>query len=154
MWPWTTKPVVSITVIFVAIANNTLGQNHFFMSKIIRILRLYSMKIFCKSHTGNISKHNFYMQYALTTLKASFSIFRFFLHPQILYLNQILSYPNKPYINEKLIYSTFVWCINPNLTKNDSSGPGSKMSMSPCVSNSGICANAIMQEGRAAFTIG
>ncbi len=57
-----------------------------------------------------------------TTLKAIFSIFRFFLHPQIpdirkLYLRQILSYPNKRYINGKLIYSAFRLCINLNFEK-------------------------------------
>ncbi len=45
-----------------------------------------------------------------TTLKMIFSIFRFFLHPQIPDL-QILS---KPYINGNIIYSAFRWCINLN----------------------------------------
>ncbi len=32
-------------------------------------------------------------------------------------LSQILSYHNKPYINGKLIYSAFMWCINLNFEK-------------------------------------
>ncbi len=31
--------------------------------------------------------------------------------------SQILSYHNKPYINAKLIYSAFRWCINLNIQK-------------------------------------
>ncbi len=51
-----------------------------------------------------------------------FSILRFFctLRFQILkklYLDQILSYPYKPYINGKLIYSAFGLCINLNCEK-------------------------------------
>ncbi len=43
------------------------------------------------------------------TLKAIFSIFRFFLHPQITDFKIIVSQPNiaKPYINGKLFYSAF-----------------------------------------------
>jgi len=44
----------------------------------------------------------------------------FFLHTQIpdkLYHNQILSYPNKPQINGKLIYPAFMWCLNLNFKK-------------------------------------
>ncbi len=51
-----------------------------------------------------------------TTLKVIFSIFRFFLHPQIPYF-QILSYHNRPYINGKIIYSAFRWSININFEK-------------------------------------
>ncbi len=40
----------------------------------------------------------------IKTLKMIFSIFRFFLHPQIPDF-QILSNHNKPHINEKLIYA-------------------------------------------------
>ncbi len=29
-----------------------------------------------------------------------------------MYLGQILSYPNKPYINGNIMYSAFRWCIN------------------------------------------
>ncbi len=56
----------------------------------------------------------------LDNFKGDFlSSFFFFLHPQIpdfqLYLGQIfVSHPNKPYINGKLIYSAFRWCINLN----------------------------------------
>ncbi len=75
------------------------------------------MKIFCEFPTINISKLNFWLviciakNFIWTTLKAIFSIFW-------LYLNQILSYPNKPYINGKrFIYSAFRWCINLNFKK-------------------------------------
>ncbi len=34
-----------------------------------------------------------------------------------MYLGQISSYHNKPYINGKLIYSDFRWCINLNFGK-------------------------------------
>ncbi len=51
-----------------------------------------------------------------TTLNVIFSIFRFFLYPLITDLGRILSYPNKPFINGKLIYSAFRWCINLNLS--------------------------------------
>jgi len=46
-----------------------------------------------------------------TTLKEILDIFT----PsdlQWLYLSQIWSYPNTPYVNVKLIYSAFRWCIN------------------------------------------
>ncbi len=63
-----------------------MGQNYrfFFYSKIIRILRSCSMKIFSKFPTVNISKHNFWLliyiakNFIWTTLKVIFSIFRFF----------------------------------------------------------------------------
>ncbi len=72
--------------------------------------------------TVNISKLNFWLviciakNFIWTTLKAIFSIFWFFctLRFQIF---QILSYHNKPYINGKIIYSAFRWCINLNFTK-------------------------------------
>ncbi len=54
------------------------------MTKIIRILRSCSMKIFCKFPTINISKLNFWLviciakNFIWTTLKMIFSIFRFF----------------------------------------------------------------------------
>ncbi len=83
------------------------------------------MKVFCKFLTVNILKH-FCLAICIaknliwTTLKAIFSIFRFFcaLRFQILelYLGQILSDPNKPYINEKLIYSAFIF-VNLNVEK-------------------------------------
>ncbi len=115
MWPWTTKPVIISTGIFVAIANNTLygSKLSIFLlcQKSLGIKqRSCSMKIFCKFPTVNISKHNFWLviciakDFVWANLKAIFSIFRFFLHPQIPDF-QILSYPNKPYINGKLICS-------------------------------------------------
>ncbi len=51
-----------------------------------------------------------------TTLKMIFSIFRFFLHPQIPDF-QILSDHNKPYINGNIIYSALRWCINLDVEK-------------------------------------
>ncbi len=86
------------------------------------------MKIFCKFLTVHISKLNFWLvicianNFIWTTLKMIFSIFSFFctLRFQIfkyLYLGQILSYHNKPYINGKLIYSAFRWCIHLNFEK-------------------------------------
>ncbi len=121
-----TKAVISNTGIFVAIDNNTLYGSkiiHFsFMPKIIRILRSCSMKIFCTFPILNILKLNFWLviciakNFIWTTLKEIFSIFRFFLHPQIPDL-QILSDHNKPYINGKIIYSAFRWCINLNFKK-------------------------------------
>ncbi len=115
MWPWTTKPVIS-----------SMGQKYIvwakiidfsFMPKIIKY-RSCSMKIFCKFPTVNISKLNFWLviciakNFIWTTLKAIFSIFcpyldffgtlRFPIF-KLLYISQILSYPNKPYINGKLI---------------------------------------------------
>ncbi len=60
-----------------------------FMPKIIRILRSCSLKIFCKCLTVNISKLHFWLviciakNFIWTTLKVIFSIFRFFLQPQI-----------------------------------------------------------------------
>ncbi len=56
----------------------------YFMPEIIRILRTCSMKIFCKFPTINISKRHFWSviciakNFIWTTLKAIFSIFRFF----------------------------------------------------------------------------
>ncbi len=96
--------------------------NFSFMPKIIRILRSCSMKIFSKFPTINISKLNFWLviciakNFIWTTLKVIFSIFRFFctLRFQIF---KILSYHNKSYINGKIIYSAFRWCINLNFEK-------------------------------------
>ncbi len=92
-----------------------MSQNYtvLFYDKIIRILISCSMKIFC---TLNISKHNSNMhckELHLNTLKTIFSIFGFFLHPQIPDF-QILS---KPYINGNIIYSAFRWHINLNNKK-------------------------------------
>ncbi len=94
------------------------------------------MGIFHKFPT--ISKLNFWLviciakNFIWTTLKAIFSVFLLnFLHPQIpdfQIVVQILSYPNKPYINGKLSYSAFRWCINLNFKKIDwFCGPGSHL---------------------------
>ncbi len=70
-----------------------------FMPKIIRI-RSCSMKIFCKFPTINISKLNFWLvictakNFIWTTLKAIFSVFWFFLHPQIPDFQIVVSQPN------------------------------------------------------------
>jgi len=101
-----------------------MGQNYKkkSMIKIIRILSPCSMKIFCQLCTVNISKLNFWLviciakNFIWTTLKMIFSIFRFFLHPQIPDF-QILSDHNKPYINGNMIYSVFRCCINLNFEK-------------------------------------
>ncbi len=75
----------------------------------------------CTFPTVNISKHNFWLVICIaknliwTTLKM-ISQYLDFLHPQIPDF-QILSYHNKPYINEKIIYSAFRWCKNLNLEK-------------------------------------
>ncbi len=58
------------------------------------------MKIFCKFPTVNISKLNFWLVICIaknliwTTLKAIFSIFRYFLHPQIPDFQIVVSQPN------------------------------------------------------------
>jgi len=87
------------------------------------------MIIFCKFPTVNISKPNFWLnnmhgwELHWTTLKVIFSIFRFSctfrfqIFSYICISIQILSYPIKPYINGKLIYSDFRWCINLNFEK-------------------------------------
>ncbi len=91
----------------------------FMTTKLIRILRSCSMNIFTSFPTLNILKLNLWLVICITynliwtTLKMIFSIFRFFLHPQIPDL-QILSNHNKPYININIIYSAFRWCINLN----------------------------------------
>ncbi len=87
MWPWSTKPVLSHWGVYVTIANNTLYGSKllifFFYAKIIRLLIKYQ-SIFCKFPTVNISKPNFWLiiciakNFIWTTLKAIFSIFRFF----------------------------------------------------------------------------
>ncbi len=98
-----------------------------FMPKIIRTLsrRPCSMKIFSKCPTVNVYKHIFLLviciakNFIWTTLKAIFSIFRFictlrFQIFKLMYLSQIWSNPNIPYINGKL--SSFQ-CINLNKKK-------------------------------------
>ncbi len=87
-----------------------MGQNyHFaFMPKIIRILRSCSMKIFSKLPTVNISKLNYWLVICIAknNFKDDFLNIQMFLH--------ILS---KPYINGKIIYSAFRWCIHLSLIK-------------------------------------
>ncbi len=91
----------------------------FMTTKLIRILRSCSMNIFSSFPTLNILKLNLWLVICITynliwtTLKMIFSIFRFFLHPQIPDL-QILSDHHKPYININIIYSAFRWRINLN----------------------------------------
>lgn len=73
LWPWTTKSVLSSICIFVAIAN-IMGQK-------------LCMKICSKFPTVSISKLLFLWvdkDFIWTSLKVILSIFRFFLHPQIL----------------------------------------------------------------------
>ncbi len=86
MWPWSTKPVLSSTGIFVAIANNTLYGSKlfiFFYAKNHKDIKFWSMKIFCKFLTVDISKIHFWLviciakNYVWTTLKGIFSIFWF-----------------------------------------------------------------------------
>ncbi len=123
MWPWSTKAVLSRWgcsnskkyIVWVKIIDFS------YIPKIISILRSCSMKIFCKCSMVNISKLNFWLlicieNFIWTTLKMIFSIFRFFLHPQIPDL-QILSDHNKPYINGNIIYSASRWCIHLNFRK-------------------------------------
>ncbi len=94
------------------------------MPKIIRILSKDQVpwRYFVNFPTINISKLNYWLviciakNFIWTTLKAIFSIFFIFLHPQIPDF-PILSYHNKPYINGKIIYSAFRWCINLNSKK-------------------------------------
>ncbi len=58
--------------------------------------------MWCKAEfSASLLKKQVLKNFIWTTLKVIFSIFRFFLHPQIPDL-QILSYNNKPYINGML----------------------------------------------------
>ncbi len=81
------------------------------MPKIIRILRSCSMKIFSTFPIINISKLNFWLviciakNFIWTTLKMIFSIFRFFLLPQIPDLQIFASQPN---VVNKSIESIFI----------------------------------------------
>ncbi len=100
------------------------------MPKIVRILRSCSMKIFCKFPTINMLKLIFWLVIYMaknliwTTLKAIFSVFfnlffctlRFQIF-KLLSLSQILAYPNKPYINGKIMYSAFRWCRHIKIEK-------------------------------------
>ncbi len=92
VWPWSTKALTSLGYICSNSQKYIVwGKNidFYFMPKIIRILRSCSMKIFSKFPTINISKLYFWLviciakNFIWTTLKMIFSIFRFFLHPQI-----------------------------------------------------------------------
>ncbi len=95
------------------------------------------MHIFCKFPTLNISKLNFWLviyiakDFIWTTLKVIFSIFIYFLHPQIPDFS--LSQPNmivslKPYINGKIIYLGFRLRIKVNFKKCTLiTGPGSHL---------------------------
>ncbi len=93
------------------------------------------MKILCTFPTINISKLHFWLviciakNFIWTTLKAIFSIFRFYCTLRFQIFSQILSSPNNPYINGKLIDSAFRLYTNLNLEKNDHydwfCGPGS-----------------------------
>ncbi len=86
MWPWTTKPVLSSMSMFVAIAKNTLYGSKLlfsFMPKNHKDIKFWSMKIFCKFLTVDISKINFWLviyiakNFIWTTLKGIFTIFWF-----------------------------------------------------------------------------
>ncbi len=102
MWPWTAKPVISSTGIFVAIAKNTLYGSKlsiFLLCQlIIRIIKfMFHEDIFCKFPTVNIPKHHFWLVICIamnliwTTLKAIFSIFRFFAPSDSRVLNSCIS---------------------------------------------------------------
>ncbi len=66
------------------------------MPKIIRILRSCSMKIFSKFLTVNISKRHLCIakNFIWTILKAIFSIFVFFMLPQIQDIQIVIFCPN------------------------------------------------------------
>ncbi len=100
----------------------------YFMPKIIRRLSKDHVPWIYLVNSVNISKRNFWSVICIaknliwSNLNAIFSIFRFFctLRIQIfkqLYLGQIFSYHNKPYINRKLMYSAFRCCINLEISK-------------------------------------
>ncbi len=63
MWPWSTKPVLSSTGIFVPIDKKYIVWikiiNFYFMPKIIRILTSCPVKVFSKFPMVNISNLNF-----------------------------------------------------------------------------------------------
>ncbi len=127
MWPCTTKPVLSCWVIY------SYSQKYIvwvkcidfsFMPKIIRTLSKDHVLVQWRYFVHFLpytSKINFWLviciakNFIWTTVKAIFSVFRFFCTLKFLifkklYLNQILSNPNKPHINGKLIYSASRWC--------------------------------------------
>ncbi len=127
------KPVISCTTILVVTANNTLCGSKLSIFILCQQSLKYeerscSMKIFDTFPTINIPKLNFWLviciakKFIWTTLKAIFLIFWFFLHPQIpdfqiLYLGQILLYPNKPY---KI--HTYDWFCGPGSHKKQYQG--------------------------------
>ncbi len=108
LWPWTTKPVLSRWGIFVAIAKKYIVWvkiiDFSFMPKIIRTLNkdhVPWLRYFVNfQNFVNISKLNFLLviciakNFIWTTLKAIFSIFRFFLHTQIPDFQIVVSWPN------------------------------------------------------------
>lgn len=93
------------------------------LPKINIILSSYSIKIFCKFATINRPKHNFWLVFALLKLQLGklykqfcqyetfFWKLRFQIFKQLFFFREIL-YPNKPNINVKIIYSTFMWILN------------------------------------------
>ncbi len=113
LWPWTTKPVYIWSnsqkdIVWVKIID------FYFMPKIIRILRSCSMKIFCTFSTVNISKLNFWLviciakNFIWTTLKAIFSIFRFFGTLRFQFSNSCISGKYCPILtNQTLMESLF-----------------------------------------------
>ncbi len=123
MCPWSTKAVISSTSIFVAIAIVWVKIIDFsFMPKIIRILRLCSIKMFSTFPTVNKSKVIFWLVICIaknliwSTLKMIFSIFRFFctLRFQIYKYCPIIT--NHTSL-ENIIYSASRWCRNLNFQK-------------------------------------
>ncbi len=83
--------------------------HYYFMPKIIMILRSWSMKIFSKFSTVNISKLNFWLVICIAKnfiWWRWFSQYLDFLHPQIPDFQSNI----EPYINGKMIYSAFRWC--------------------------------------------
>ncbi len=93
MCPWTTKPVLIRWGIFVAIAK-----------KHMAIPWTMFHAVFCKFPTVNIPKLNFWLvicvakDFSWTSLKVIFSIFRFFLHPQMPDFQSVVSQPNIAFI--------------------------------------------------------
>ncbi len=116
-WPWTTKPVLSSTAY---LCNS---QKYIVWVKIIDFSfmpkKIISKRIFWKCPTLNISKFIFGLVICVakdliwTTLKAIFSIFRFFAPSDSRFSNSCISAKYCPILrNGKLIYSAFRWCIN------------------------------------------
>ncbi len=115
------KTSLNSTIILVAIAKNTLFGSKIIdfsiMPKVIRMLSkdhvpwryFVNFQLYCKYIKTIICIAK---NFIWTALKAiSFCILRFQIFKK-LSLGQIMSYPKKPYINGKQIYSAFGWCIN------------------------------------------